>query len=89
MTHDYGSLEGKFHALFDLLRGALTGREVKEVRWFFEAGEYGLALETLCGIIVEEEKQISRPAYQLVRELAEQIQTDRSFWVPLERLIGG
>jgi hypothetical protein len=77
---DYESLERKFHRLLDLLREVLTESEMEECLLFLNAGEYGIALETLCAIFEEEKKDISLEAFSLIRELGEQMLMDCRVW---------
>lgn len=48
------------------LSETLTESELEEVRRFVDHGEYGLALETLCDIVEEEDKRVSPEAYDRV-----------------------
>ena len=52
-----------------MLSQALTTAESAEVQMFLNVGEYGVALETLCGIIVEGDKTIPREAYERMSRL--------------------
>ena len=52
-----------------MLSQALTTAESAEVQMFLDVGEYGVALETLCGIIVEEDKTIPWEAYERMSRL--------------------
>ncbi len=44
--------------------------EIQEVEENLEVGEYGLALETLSAIVVEEDKRIDDAAERLIDDLA-------------------
>jgi hypothetical protein len=51
--------------------GVLSPPERAEVDRFLDAGEYGLALDTLCWILVEEHKPISNDTLRKIESLAE------------------
>lgn len=57
--------------------------EVAEVTKFLRAGEYGLAFETLCGIVKEEGKHVPPHLRPKLRKLAEQMGIDPVFWTDL------
>ncbi|MEH8019580.1 MafI family immunity protein [Rheinheimera muenzenbergensis] len=76
-TYDYQSIENLLLRLLDLLLKIFTNSERNEVQDFIDAGEYGLALETLVDIVIEENKQISGEAFALVCELADVMQLDK------------
>jgi hypothetical protein len=74
--HNYTLLETKLSALLDSLKEVFTPSEISEVRQFLEAGEYGLALETTCGIIAEEQKQVGNQVLEQIRELSDLMRLD-------------
>jgi len=59
--------------LSDLLVALTSFSEAEkgEIRDFVNAGEYGLAAETGFQIVVEEDKRISQPAYDVFSQLVE------------------
>ena len=54
----YSELELRINGVMSALRGTLTEVERAEVSRFLNVREYGLALDTLCYILVEEDKPI-------------------------------
>lgn len=76
-TYDYHSIENLLLRLHGLLLEIFTDSEKGEVQDFIDAGEYGLALETLVDIVIEENKQIRREYFALVCELADAMQLDK------------
>lgn len=54
----HADLEQRIAGLLSILANDLTPDEQREVLEFLDATEYGLALETLSGILVEENKRI-------------------------------
>lgn len=75
--YDYQSIENLLLRLLGLLLVIFTDSEKGEVQDFICAGEYGLALETLVDIVIEENKRIPGEAVVLVCELADLMQLDK------------
>lgn len=76
-TYDYQSIENLLLRLLGLLLEIFTNSERNEVQDFIDAGEYGLALETLVDIVIEENKQIPGESLALVCQLADVMQLDK------------
>ncbi len=77
ITYDYQYIEELLLRLLSLLLGVFSDSENHEVQVFIDAGEYGLALETLVDIVIEEDKKISSESFALVRKLASVMQLDK------------
>ena len=69
--YDYQFIENLLLRLLGLLLEIFTDSEKVEVQNFIDAGEYGLALETLVDIVIEENKQIPSESLALICELAD------------------
>ena len=80
MGYDYQQLERDLLAILDSIHETLTESESEEVRHFVEHGEYGVALETLCGVIEEEGKRISFEAYEQIHGLGERMEMEPEVW---------
>lgn len=52
-----------------LLPETLKESEAGEIRYFVDHGEYGLALETLCDVVEEEDRRLPPEVYDKVRKL--------------------
>lgn len=76
-TYDYQYIENLLVRLLGLLLEIFTDSEKGEVQDFIDAGEYGLALEALVDIVIEENKQIPGESFALVCELADVMQLDK------------
>ena len=76
-TYDYQSIENLLLRLLGLLLEIFTNSERNEVQDFIDAGEYGLALENLVDIVIEEYKQIPGESLALVCQLADVMQLDK------------
>lgn len=60
--------------LLDRLAERLSAQELQEVDQFVRVGEYGLALQTLVDILVEEKKIVSSEIYGLIEAYAATMQ---------------
>ena len=80
MGYDYQQLERDLLAILDSIHETLTESESEEVRHFVAHGEYGVALETLSGIIEEEGKRISFEAYEHIHGLGERMEMEPEVW---------
>lgn len=70
LTQHFEKVEETFSALLADLSKALTASERLEVTRFIDVGEYGIALETLAAIIVEEGKTIPERSLDEILNLA-------------------
>lgn len=81
MTYEnYQSIELDLEGILADLTAIISGSEAAEVRHFIGVGEYGLAFETLCGVIVDADYTIPRSVYQKVIDLAQRMNIDKTFW---------
>ncbi len=73
MIHDdhYRDLEHGLWELLTSLNRTFSLSEAREVRDFIEAREYGLALETIAGILVEEKYLIPAEVAGEIKRLAD------------------
>ena len=71
MSMDFTKIEAAFHELLGTLAAVLSESERQEVSQFVDVGEYGVALETLSALLVEERKQLPAAAYSQMVELSE------------------
>ncbi|MEL6117886.1 MafI family immunity protein [Photobacterium sp. SP02] len=78
--HDYQFVENLLLRLLSLLLEIFTDSEKGEVQDFIDVGEYGLALDTLVDIVIEENKQIPGESLALVYELADVMQLDKKMF---------
>jgi hypothetical protein len=77
-NRDYQYIEESLLRLLVLLSVVFTDAERSEVQEFIDVGEYGLALETLVDIVVEEDKQIPSKVLMLVDELSDVMELDKA-----------
>lgn len=81
--HNYALLELKINSLLKLNSATFTQSERKEVDELKGFGEYGLALQTFLGVVLEEGKSISAETLSIVEELITLM--DMSDEIDLER----
>ena len=82
MSSDIRALGEDLRRLLESLTD-FTPDEVREVEQFLRAGEYGVAFETLCGIIKEEGILISDLARPAIRALAQRMEIDPEWWAEI------
>ena len=76
MTYDYSDVELELRRLISASYINLVESEAGEVIKFIDVDEYGLALETLCFIIIEEDIRISQDVYNRLFALSEAMKMD-------------
>lgn len=81
--YDYDELAEKLSSVISSPAGWLTPDETREVREFIEVGEYGLAYETLCSIIEEENKTIAPDIYDQLVALGRRMEFEEEVWTKL------
>ena len=67
---DFSTVESLFNRIFVALHDVFSASEMAEVREFFDAGEYGLALDTVIDIFVEGRKTAKNDVIALTEALA-------------------
>lgn len=70
---NYKTLEVLFERGLSHLEQVLNASEKQEVQEFLNVGEYGVALETLRYLLIEENKTISQEAFNLIEALADEM----------------
>jgi hypothetical protein len=64
-------MEAEFQELIHTSRAMLSANEASELLEFIEARQYALALEALCGILVDEEKHVTPDLYSRIHSLVD------------------
>ena len=77
MSTHFQNIEDKLLSLIASVNSEFSKDENQEVYEFIDAGEYGLALEALVEIIIEENKKIAQPSMTLILELADLMELNR------------
>ncbi len=68
---DFREIERELGAVLDDLGVELTCSERQEVVELIDVGEYGIALETLSSLLVEEDKRVPLAVFEQIVSLAE------------------
>ena len=71
MLHTSRRIERLLVTLLADLSGILSSAERAEVVQFIDVGEYGVALETLAALIVEEGKRVPLSIFEQIVDLAD------------------
>ena len=69
----YNELEAQLGSILLTLGPQLSPEESREVSHFLDVGEYGLALQTLTDLLIEERKKLSIRTYHDVVRVAKRI----------------
>lgn len=64
-------MDAEFEELIHSSRGMLSANEISELREFIQAGQHALALEALCGILVDENKHVTPELYSRIHSVVE------------------
>ena len=71
VSTDYETIEQMLAGILADLSGVLSDSERAEIDEFIVVGEYGVALEALGALLVEESKPLALPVFERIVELAE------------------
>ena len=66
-------MESEFHGLIVSSRGALSDSELRDVQEFVEAREFTLAIETLCGFLVDRRREVPQELFVRIHSLCERL----------------
>ena len=59
--------------------------EVREVQWFADAGECGVAIETLCAFLQERNVAVAMRIYLRIKSLGQLLKIDARYYEGLDR----
>jgi len=63
----------EFHGLILHSRGHLSDNELREIQEFIEGRDYNLALETLCGFLIDRNRRVTHELYIRIHSLGERL----------------
>ncbi len=66
-------MEAEFEGLIHSSPGMLSSSEASELREFIDAREYSMALEALCGILLDENKHVTPDLYYRISSLGQRL----------------
>ena len=64
---------GEFKGLIVSSRETLNDNELREVQEFIEARDFTLALETLCGFLIDRNRSVSPDLYLRIHSIGERL----------------
>jgi len=63
----------EFHGLILNSRGHLSDSELREIQEFIEGRDFNLALETLCGFLLDQNRKVPPDLYIRIHSLCERL----------------
>lgn len=84
MTTNPTDIENRLNELLSLVSNVLSESQRDDIQMFINASEWGLALETICEFLYEDELPLSEKAYELCREVGMGMSLDSSNWEVLK-----
>ena len=63
----------EFHGLILSSRGALSDNELREIQEFIDGRDFNLALETLCGFLLDQNRRVTHELYVRIHSLGERL----------------
>lgn len=66
-------VKAEFHGLIHHSRGALSDNELCEIQEFVEGLDYNLALETLCGFLIDQNRRVTHELYLRIHSLGDRL----------------
>ena len=74
----------KLNEVLAQLKEILSDTQIEFLQSYINAGEWNLALEILCDILIEEEISIDLKAYELLQEVGNILNMERETWEMLK-----
>ena len=84
MSGHYQELERDLIVVLAEVGSGLEPVESQEVQMYLEAGEYGLALETICAVLKQKQIAVSAATYVKIMDLGERMEVDPNNWQDLQ-----
>ncbi len=81
---DYKLVESKLNEVINIVKLQLSETQIEFMVSDIQAGEWNLALETLCDILIEEEIPIDLKGYELLQEVGNILNMERETWEMLK-----
>ncbi len=77
---DYKVVENKLSEALALVSDILSENQTESIQSYIKAGEWNLAVETLCDILSEDELPVNLKTYNLLEEAGVALNMDRETW---------
>lgn len=81
---DYKIVVKKLNEVLAQLKEVFSDGQIEFLQSYINAGEWNLALETLCDILIEEEIPIDLKGYELLQEVGNILNMERETWEMLK-----
>ena len=81
---DYKIVVKKLNEVLAQLKEILSDTQIEFLQSYINAGEWNLALEILCDILIEEEIPINLKGYELLQEVGNILNMERETWEMLK-----
>lgn len=86
----FQALEEELNDLYrEVFKMLSSPKDADQIKTFINVGEYGLALETLCGVIAEDDYTIPDSVYQKIAKLANTMDIEKRFFENINTDKGG
>ncbi|KOR34566.1 MULTISPECIES: MafI family immunity protein [Planktothricoides] len=77
---DYKVVENKLNQALALVNDILSDNQTESIQSYIKAGEWNLAVETLCDILISDELPVNLKTYNLLEEAGVVLNMDRETW---------
>ena len=74
---DYKIVESKLNEIINIVKPQLSDTQIEFLVSDIHAGEWNLALETWCDILIEEENPLDLKAYEVLQEVGNILNMER------------
>ena len=81
---DYKIVVKKLNEVLAKLKESLSDTQIEFLQSYINAGEWNLALEILCDILIEEEIPIDSRGYELLQEVGNTLSMEKETWEMLK-----
>ena len=81
---DYKVVENKLNQALALVSDILSDNQREFIQSYIKAGEWNLALETLCDLLIEGELPVNLKTYNLLEEVGVALNMDEQTWEVLK-----
>jgi hypothetical protein len=81
---DYKVVESKLHQVINIIKPQLSETQVEFIISDIQAGEWNLALETICDLLIEEEIPLDLKSYELLQEVGNILNMEPETWEMLK-----
>lgn len=81
---DYKIVVKKLNEVLAQLKEILSETQIEFLQSYINAGEWNLALEILCDILIEEEIPIDSRGYELLQEVGNTLSMEKETWEMLK-----